>query len=183
VTPFRSPVRHALVFFALVIVGLPLRGQAPSLTAHVGVAQAEWLSRGEWATAIAVDYRPMRRGVWALVVGGHGLFNQFTPGSGLTRRQTVVTASAGAELRAYQGNIVRAYLSSAVAGSYWWYRYRPLQAGLPAGSGFDEFGLVNGLRLEAVNKRGPALSLRADVRTSFSGSVRWSPQLGVGLAF
>lgn len=178
-----SAVALSLLIAASVLMGRSVAGQAPSVTVHVGVARAEWLSRGEWATAAGIDFRPVRRDAFSLIIGAHGLFNQFTPGTGLTRRQSVGTALVGGEFRVLQTRRLSASVGSALAASYWWYRYRPTRALTPSGHEFDAFGLVSGVRIESVRMNRPALSIRADVRTTFLDNVSWSPQLGVGLAF
>lgn len=152
-------------------------------TIHFGTAQADWLSPDQWAVAAGFDFRPVRSGRWAMLFGGHGLINQFTPGIGITRRQSVATALLGAELRTHISRSTRTFLSSALAGSYWWYRYQPASANLRDGHALDAIGILSGLRTEIGRGRGPALSLRAEVRTVFTDQWSWNPQVGVGIAF
>ena len=172
----------ALVAVALIVCPSLALSQPRKFTVDLGAAKAEWLSPGKWATSANVDYRPLRRGRAALVVGTSAIFNQFTPGIGVTRRQHIATISLGAEYQALNGSLWPVYVHAQLAGSYWWYRYSPRRDITPAGSAFDSFGIISGLRIETPRTFRGALSIRADVRAAFDGGFTLSPRLGVGFA-
>lgn len=170
------------VAVALIVCPSLALSQQRKFTVDLGAAKAEWLSPGQWATSANVDYRPLQRGRAALVVGAGGIFNQFTPGIGVTRRQHIATISLGAEYQALNRSSWPVYVHAQLAGSYWWYRYSPRRDIAPAGSAFDSFGVVSGIRLETPRNSRGALSIRADVRAAFDGGLTLSPRLGVGFA-
>jgi hypothetical protein len=157
--------------------------QARDYTVDLGVARAEWLSPGAWATSAGLDYRLKRGRRAALVVGLSGIFNQFTPGVGLTRRQHIATVAIGGEFRAIDARFARTFVHSQVAGSYWWFRYSPRFDFVPPGHQFDAIGIINGIRMEFSRRGRQALSVRADVRATLTDDVTWSPHISVGVAF
>jgi hypothetical protein len=152
-----------------------------------GVGQIGWLSPDNWGTTVSAQGRVLRSRRLAFIVGVRGTFNLATPGTGLTRRDDVLSGTAGVEASAVEHPLGALFVS--VSGAY--SRYRARYGGPNAGlvsdgrpvSGYTWPSGIVGVRAEFLRARRVGLSVRGDVRPRGGRTRSLNPTLGVGLIF
>lgn len=152
----------------------------------VGVGQVDWLSPDSWGTSIATQARLADVRRVGLIAGVRGTFNLFTRGNGLTRRDNVLTASAGLETRIVAGEYGAVF--AGVSGAYSRYTSRyagpaaPLVSNGPV-SGNTWPSAIFSLRADIARRDALGLSIRGDIRPRSGERRTLNPTVGVGLTF